>query len=107
MIGSFTSGTTASLVTKNRTKKISQLFEDGSLCSRCLKDHIYLCDMIGSFTSGATASILAKNLTKNLYQPFKEVQCSNSEFKLITPKSITGTILGPFWEYFGTILGLF
>ena len=86
-------------------------------------------DMIGSFVSGATTSIVAKNWTNNLSQPFKELQGSNSEFKLITSKSITqkilglfwdnfrtilepfwdhiGTILGPFWDYFGNILGPF
>ena len=57
-------------------------------------------------------------MTKILSQPFKELQGSNPEFKLITPKSITGTILGlfwdhfetilrPFWDHFGTILGKF
>ena len=47
--------------------------------------------MIGSFASGATASLVAKNRTKKLSQPFEEQQGSNLEFKLITPKSITGT----------------
>ena len=67
-----------------------------------------------SFASGATASIVAKNWTNNLSQPFKELQGSNSEFKLITSKSITQKILGifwdnlrnnlePFWDHFGTI----
>ena len=46
-----------------------------------------------------------QNRTKNLSQPFKELQGSNSEFKLITPKSITGAILGLFWAHFGTHFG--
>ena len=53
--------------------------------------------MIGSFVSGTTASLVAKNLTKKLSQPFEELQGSNSKFKLITPKPITGT-------YFDAIL---
>ena len=40
MTGSFVSGTTASMVAKNGTKKLSQPFEDGFGCSRCLNDHI-------------------------------------------------------------------
>ena len=60
-------------------------------CSRSLNDRIGLLNMIGSFASGATASIVAKNWTNNLSQPFKELQGSNSEFKLITTKSFTGT----------------
>ena len=47
--------------------------------------------MIGSFASSATASLVAKNGTKKLSQPFEELQGSNSEFKLITPKPITRT----------------
>ena len=47
--------------------------------------------MIGSFASGTTASLVAKNVTKKLNQPFEELQGSNSEFRLITPKPITGT----------------
>ena len=61
--------------------------------------------MIGLYASGATASKVAKNHTKNLYQLFKELQGANSEFKLITPISIIGTISGLFWDHFGTILG--
>ena len=40
---------------------------------------------------GATSSLVAKNLTKKLSQPFEELQVSNLEFKLITPKPIIGT----------------
>ena len=47
--------------------------------------------MIGSFASGATASLVAKNGTKELSQPFEELQSSNLEFMLSTPKTITGT----------------
>ena len=39
---------------------------------------------IETFASSATA-------TKTLYQPFEELKGSNFEFKLITPKSTTGT----------------
>ena len=87
---------------------------DGFWCSRSLNDRIGLLNMIGSFASGTTASIVAKNWTNNSSQPFKELQGSNSEFKLITSKSITRKILGlfwnnfrtnlePFWDHFGTI----
>ena len=57
--------------------------------------------MIGSFASGAIAFIVAKNQTKNFSQLFKELQGSNSEFKLFTPN----LFLGPYQDYFGTILG--
>ena len=50
--------------------------------------------------AGTTASLVAKNGTKKLSQPFEELQGSNSEFKLITPKPITGT-------YFDTNLSRF
>ena len=56
--------------------------------------------MIGSFASGTIAFIVAKNWTKNLSQLFKELQDSNLEFKLITPKPNTGT-------YFDTNLSRF
>ena len=56
--------------------------------------------MIGSHTSSATTSLVAKNLTKKLSQLFEELQGSNLEFKLITPKPITGT-------YFETNLSRF
>ena len=48
--------------------------------------------MIESFSSGTPASQVAKNGTKKLSQLFEELQGSNSEFKLITPKPIIGTI---------------
>ena len=60
--------------------------------------------MIGLFASGATTYIVAKNLTNNSSQWFKELQGSNSEFKLITSKSITRKILGLFWDNFRTNL---
>ena len=66
MIGSFASGATASLVAKNGTNKLYQLFEDGFWFSRCLNDHIEVPDMIGSFASSATASLVAKNGTKKI-----------------------------------------
>ena len=56
--------------------------------------------MIGSFTSDTGAILLAKNGSKKLSQPFEELQGSNSEFKLKSPKTITGT-------YFETILKRF
>ena len=55
---------------------------------------------MGLFASGATASLVVKNGTKKLSQPFEELQGSNSEFKLITPKPITGA-------YFDTNLSRF
>ena len=60
-------------------------------CSKCLNHCIDLHNVIGSLESGSTASIVAKNWTRNLSQLFKELQSSNSEFKLITPKPITKT----------------
>ena len=67
--------------------------------SRCLNDHIDLHNMIELYESGTTTSIVAKNRTKNLSQPFKELQGSNSEFMLITPKSILKSIWrGLVWQ---------
>ena len=56
--------------------------------------------MIGLFASGTTASFMAKNGTKKWSQPFEELQDSNLEFKLFSPKPNTGT-------YFDTKLGMF
>ena len=56
--------------------------------------------MIGSFASGATASLLVENDTNKISQLFEELQGSNSEFELITPKPITRT-------YFETNLSRF
>ena len=56
--------------------------------------------MLGSFASSATASLLVKNDTNKIYQLFEELQGSNSEFELITPKPITRT-------YFETIMSRF
>ena len=56
--------------------------------------------MIGSFASGATASLLVKNDNGKISQLFEELQGSNSEFELITPKPITRT-------YFETNLSRF
>ena len=72
MIVSFASGTTASLVAKNGTKKLYQPFEDGFKCSRCLNDRIEVPDIIGLIASGATASLVAKNGTKQLSQLFED-----------------------------------
>ena len=58
---------------------------------RCLNNHNDIPDKIGSFASGPATSMVAKNGTKKLSQPFEELQCSNLEFKLITPKPISGT----------------
>ena len=56
--------------------------------------------MKGSFASSATASLVGKNRTKKLSQLFEELYGSNLEFKLITPKPISGT-------YFETNLNRF
>ena len=80
MIGSFSSGTNASLVTQNEAKQIIPLLwiksspVDRFWYLSCLNDHIDLPDMIGSFASGAIAFIVAKNQTKTLSQLFKELQ---------------------------------
>ena len=156
MIGSFASGATASLVAKNGTNQLSQLFEDGFWCSRCLNDCIKVPNMIGSFTSDATASLGAKKELKNYYttvdkiittgqilvfdvskwlswheyyhgakvnrfglaglstaaildfqmsisRPFEELQGWNSEFKPITPKSITKTYIDTKLSMFGLV----
>ena len=60
MIVSFASGATAFLVAKNGTKKLSQPFEDGFGCSRCLNNRIKVSNMIGLFASGTTALLMAK-----------------------------------------------
>ena len=57
--------------------------------------------MMGSLASGTTSSLVAQNLTKKLYQPFEELQGSNSELKLITPKPITGTYFDTNMSRFG------
>ena len=57
--------------------------------------------MIRSFASGTTASLVAKNVTKKLSEPFEELQDSNLEFKLITPKPITRTYFGTKFSRFG------
>ena len=54
MIGPIASGTTDSLVAKKGTEKLSQLFLDGFLCSRCLNDHIKVPNMMKLFAGGAT-----------------------------------------------------
>ena len=59
--------------------------------------------MIGSFVNSTIAFIVAKNWTRNLSQLFKDLQGSNSEFKLVT----LNLFLGPYQDYFETILGLF
>ena len=86
MIGSFASGATASLVAKNGTNQLSQPFEDGFWCSRCLSDRIEVPDMMGSFASSATASLVAKNGAKQLYQPFEDgfwfSRCVNDHIKV-------------------------
>ena len=71
MIGSFASGVTASLVTKNGTKNCISHFKtdfDVRDVNNCIK----MSEMIRSFASGVTASLVAKNGTKNLSQPFED-----------------------------------
>ena len=58
---------------------------------RCLYDPINLAKIIASFASSPTTSQIAKNGTEKLYYPLGELQGSNSEFELITPKLITGS----------------
>ena len=60
----FARGTIASLVTKNGTRTLSQLFKDRFWCSSSLKDHIEVSVMIGSFTCSATVSLDTKNRNK-------------------------------------------
>ena len=60
MIESFASGTTASLVAKNGTKKLSQLFEDRFCCSRCLNDRVEVPDMMRLFVGAATTPLVVK-----------------------------------------------
>ena len=47
--------------------------------------------MKGSHASGTNSSLVAKTWTKKLSQLFEELKDSFLEFKLITPKPITGT----------------
>ena len=56
--------------------------------------------MIGSLLSGATSYMVAKNLTKKLSQLFNELQGSNSDFNLLTPKSINGTYFETYLNWF-------
>ena len=84
--------------------------------------------MIRLFPGGATSSMVAKKWIKKLSQPFEELQGWNLEFKLITPKTISGTYsktnlsrfglagfplaaildtLGQSRYYLGTFLGLY
>ena len=72
-------------------QSIESKIMDGFWYSGCLNDRIDLPYMIGSFPGGTTSSMVAKNWTKKLSQPFEELQGWNSEFKLITPKTIWGT----------------
>ena len=62
--------------------------------------------MIGSFASGATTFLVAKNGTKKLSQLLEELQGSNSEFKLINPKPITGTYFSTKLSEFGLACSL-
>ena len=71
MTGSFSSGATASLVAKNGTRKLSQVFENRFWCSRGLNDHIKVPNMIGSFASSATAIWWPKMELKILPQKSK------------------------------------
>ena len=86
MIGSIASGATASLVAKNVTKKLSQLFEDRFWCSRCLSNHIEVPNMIGSIASGTTAFLVAKNGTKQYSQLFEDrfyyLRCLNDRIEV-------------------------
>ena len=68
---------TASLVAKNATKKLSQPFEVGFWCSRCLNDSVEVPDMIGSFASGTTASLVAKIGAKNY------LSCLKTDFDVL------------------------
>ena len=71
-IGLFASGTNASLVAKNGTKKINPLLwtkpspVDRFWCLRCLNNHKNLPIMIESFAGGITNVLVAKIGTKDL-----------------------------------------
>ena len=77
---------------KNWTKKLSQPFENGFWCSRCLNNHFEVLDMIESFANSATASLAAKNGTKKLSQPFQDrfwfSRCLNDHIYEYSPKQI-------------------
>ena len=64
MIRLFASGTNASLMAKNRNRKLSQPFVDRYWCLSCLKNCIKVPNMIGSSASGAIASLVAHNITE-------------------------------------------
>ena len=80
-------------------QSIDSELTDRFWCSRCLNDCINLPHMIGSLPSGTTSSLMAKNWTKNLSQLFKELQGSNLEFKLTTPKHISRTYFSQLSKY--------
>ena len=82
-------------------QSIESKIMDGFWCSGCLNDRIDLPYMIGSFPGGATSSMVAKKWTKKLSQPFEELQGWNLEFKLITPKTISGTYFKTNMSRFG------
>ena len=57
--------------------------------------------MIISLTIGTTYSLVAKIGTRKISELFEELQGSNLEFKVITPKPITGTHLETNLSRFG------
>ena len=99
MIGLFASGATASLVAKNGTKKNIPLLRiksppvNGFWCLRCLNAHLDMSITMGPNRFGLAglpmAAIFDFQMSKS--QLFEELHGWNLEFKLITPKSNTGT----------------
>ena len=77
-------------ITKTFSLNNNKIVNTENYRDKSYRNRIDLLDMIGSFLSGTTASLVAKNGTEKLSQPFEELQGLNSEFKLITPKPITG-----------------
>jgi len=97
-MGSLAIGATNSLVAKIGTKDFATFCSvyrfwtsEQILIFKVSKRPYRSPHMIGSLASSATSSLVAKKWTKNISQPFEELQGSNSEFKLITPKPNIGT----------------
>ena len=109
MIGSFASGTTASLVAKNGTKKTYSTTVDRIVTSRNIllfevskwpswHEYYYRAKENWFGLVGLPVAAIL-DIQMSISQPFKELQGWNLEFKLITPKSISGT-------YFNTVVAI-
>ena len=105
MIWTFASGTTASLVANNVTKKLSQLYEDGFLCSRCLNDRIKVPDMMRLFSGGATTPLVVKIWTKQPWVKIENLRDFDCDFALSRGKIWLWRVAP--WTYSFNIIWIF